>query len=350
MPIEKLVIFLYDRVPELEKEVKYLRERLSKYETPKNSNNSSIPPSKDENRPVRKSLREKTGRKPGGQKGRQGNTLKMVEIAGTIERHVPGYCSFCGHNVSDSPSCFVGKRQVFDIPEITVHVTEHQVYQKRCSICGHETISSFPAGIQSPVSYGPNLQSLAGYLHARQYLPFKRMQEFFNQVLHVPISEGGIHYLLNKLAQKAVPAYQMIKERLSAETGSFVGSDETGVKVNGKKYWAWTWQNNGATFITITDNRGDKTVKETYEKGFEKAVLVHDCWKSQLNTPALSHQLCTAHLLRDLNYLTERYNHKWSRTCKTLFQSAIRLKNKMSATDYLTPKKQRTSITGWTNC
>jgi len=60
--------------------VKYLKNRLAKYETPKNSKNSSVPPSKDENRPKRKSLLEKSGRKPGGQKGRKGNTLKMVEV------------------------------------------------------------------------------------------------------------------------------------------------------------------------------------------------------------------------------------------------------------------------------
>lgn len=62
--------YLRQKVEELTKEICFLRDCLSKYETPKNSNNSSIPPSKDENRPKRKSLREKTGRNPGGQKGR----------------------------------------------------------------------------------------------------------------------------------------------------------------------------------------------------------------------------------------------------------------------------------------
>src|SRR5665811_2244260 len=123
----------------------------------------------------------------------------MVETPDTIERHMPGYCNCCGVDVSAIPPEFVGKRQVFDIPEIKVHVTEHQVFKKRCNACGNETTSSFPAQAKAPVSYGNNIESLIGYLHTRQYIPFKRMQEFFNHVLHVPISEGGIHYLLGKL-------------------------------------------------------------------------------------------------------------------------------------------------------
>lgn len=342
--INELVQFLFNKVQELEAEVKYLKNRLAKYETPKNSNNSSVPPSKDENRPKRKSLREKSGRKPGGQKGREGNTLKMVEAPDSTEKHIPGYCSCCGEDVSTVPSEFAGKRQIFDIPEIKVHVKEYQVYKKRCGACGYETTSSFPSHVKSPVSYGNNIQSLIGYLHARQYVPFKRMQEFFNDVLHVPISEGGIHYLLNKLVKKAAPAYEMIKNKLKTESSGFIGSDETGVKVAGGKNWAWTWQNDGATFITITDNRGQKSIAETFEAGFEKTVLVHDCWKSHFNTQALSHQICIAHLLRDLNYLTERYNHKWSRICKTLFKSALSLKNEMLETDYLGHQPQRVSI------
>lgn len=342
--INELVQFLFNKVQELEAEVKYLNNRLAKYETPKNSSNSSVPPSKDENRPKRKSLREKSGRKPGGQKGREGNTLKMIEEPDSTEKHIPEYCSCCGRDVSSIPPEFVGKRQVFDIPVIKVHVKEHQVFKIRCNSCGHETEGSFPSNVKSPVSYGTNIESLIGYLHTRQYIPFKRMQEFFNDVLHVPISEGGIHYLLNKLVKKAGPVYEMIKDRLKTESGSFIGSDETGVKVAGGKHWAWTWQNDEATFITITDNRGQKSITETFEHGFKKTVLVHDCWKSHFNTQALTHQICIAHLLRELNYLTERYNHKWSRVCKNLFKSALSLKNEMSETDYLGHQFQRLSI------
>jgi len=171
-----------------------------------------------------------------------------------------------------------------------------------------------------------------------------RMKELFNVVFHLPISEGGIHYLLNKLVKKAQPAYGMIKQKVQSNHKLPVGSDETGVKVCGEKHWAWTWQNEEATFITITDNRAQRSIEQTFENGFENAVLVHDCWKSHFNTNAISHQICISHLLRDLNYLTERYNHKWSSVCKTLFQSALNLKNHMNPADYYIHNPRRISI------
>ncbi|MCP4055598.1 MAG: IS66 family transposase [Mesoflavibacter sp.] len=322
-------------------EINYLKARLSKYETPKNSNNSSIAPSQDENRPRRnQSLREKTGRSPGGQKGRKGNTLKMIETPNIIQKHKPDFCSCCGKDISNFACEFVGKRQIIDLPEIKFHVHEHQIFKKVCS-CGHQTTGQYPSGANAPVSYGNNLESLIGYLHARQYIPFKRIEEFIKDVFNIPISEGGIHYLLNKLVTKAKPAYELIREKLKSSNGFAIGTDETGVKVSGDKHWAWTWQNNEATFISITDNRSGKSITENFKDGFEKSVLVHDCWKSHFNTKALTHQICIAHLLRELNYLSERYHHKWSKLCKMLLLSAIKLKKQMSKADYYVHNPRR---------
>lgn len=338
------VDFLTLRIQIIEKEKQELKERLSKYEHPKTSENSSIPPSKDENRPKRnQSLREQTGKKSGGQEGRQGNTLKMVESPDHIEKYIPEYCNCCGKNITDLAFEFVGKRQVIDIPEIKFSATEHQTYKRICS-CGHITKSSFPQQVIAPVSYGRNIESLIGYFHTRQYVPFKRLQEIFNDIFLVPISEGGIHYLLNKLVKKAEPAYEMIKLKLLSDKSGAIGADETGMKINGNKNWAWTWQNDEATFITISDNRGGKTINDNFMKGFVNSVLVHDCWKSHFNTPALSHQICTAHLLRELKYLSERYNHKWSNAFKLLLLSGIKLKNKLKEVDYLYPISQRETL------
>jgi len=341
--LEALVKVLLERVDFLSKENAELKHRLSKYENPKNSNNSSVPPSQDENRPKRKSLREKSNKKVGGQKGRKGKTLNIVENPDIIERHLPEYCNYCGNDISRILAEFVGKRQVFDIPPIKVQVTEHQIFKIRCN-CGHETTSSYPTQANAPVSYGNNIESLIGYFHTRQYIPFKRMQEIFKDIFNTPISEGGIHYLLNKLVKKSQPAYELIKQKLISNTKYAIGADETGMKVAGNKHWAWTWQNKEATFITITDNRGQRSITQTFENGFENSVLVHDCWTSHFNTKALSHQVCTAHLLRDMNYLTELYNHKWSKVCKIIFQSALKLKKQMSRSDYYIHNPERTYI------
>lgn len=321
-----------------------MKERLSKYEHPKNSNNSSIPSAKDENRAKRTgSLQESTGRKPGGQAGRKGNTLKMVENPDRIKEHFPEYCNHCGNDISCLSYEFAGKRQVIDIPEIKLRVTEHRIF-KKISSCGHETTGEFPLEASVPVSYGKNIESLIGYFHSRQYIPFKRMQEFFNDVFHVPINEGGIHYLINKMVKKTLPAYALIKQKLKSNATLAIGAEETGVKVAGDKHWAWTWQNSYATFISITDNRGRASKEANFKEGFENAILVHDCWKSHFNTNALSHQICIAYLLRDLNYLSELYNHKWSKVCEMIFKSALDLKNKMSEVDYYIHNPARTTL------
>ena len=320
-----------------------LCNRLSKYEHPKNSNNSSVPPSKDENRPKRKSLREKSGLKPGGQKGRKGNTLKIVETPNFTQKHIPLYCNCCGKSLENIESKFEGKRQVFDIPKIEIKVTEHQVYSKQCK-CGHINQGEYPQDANAPVSYGNNIESLIGYFHTRQYIPFKRMQEIFKDVFGTSISEGGIHYILDKLVIKAQPAYQLIKQKLQSNTKYAIGSDETGVRVNGDKHWAWTWQNEEATFITITDNRGQKSISDTFKNGFKNSVLVHDCWASHFNTQAASHQICIVHLLRDMNYLNELYAHKWSQTCKLLFQLALKHEKQMDIMDYYVHNPRRIQI------
>lgn len=343
--IEQLILkveALTQRVEQLEKENQYLKARLLKYETPKNSSNSSIAPSKDENRPKRRSLREKSNRNPGGQKGRKGNTLKMVETPDEVIKHIPDYCNCCGRDLSSLDYHYIGKRQVHDIPQIKLKVTEHQIYKRICQ-CGRESVADYPSQANAPVSYGNNIESLIGYFHTRQYLPFLRMKEMFNDVFNVPISEGGIHYLLNKLTQKSYTAYHLIKQRLK-NTDLPNGSDETGVKVNGNKHWAWTWQNEEATFITITDNRGQDSIDNTFKDGFENSILVHDCWKSHFNTPCIDHQICIAHLLRDLNYLSEKYNHKWSRICKAIFMKALDLKREMTDDQYRNTNAKRTSI------
>jgi transposase len=341
--LQALVIVLLKKVEELTQEVTDLKARLAKYETPKNSNNSSVPPSKDENRPKRGNLRERSGLKPGGQKGGKGNTLRMTKTPDSIDKYIPQYCKCCGASLDDITSVYAGKRQVYDIPKIEIKVKQHQIYSKQCS-CGHVTKSEYPTEANAAVSYGNNIESLIGYFHTRQYLPFKRMQELFRDVFGTQISEGGIHYILDKLVAKSQPAYDLIKQRLASSTKYAVGSDETGVRVNGNKHWAWTWQNDEATFITITDNRAQRSIEQTFKNGFKEAVLVHDCWASHFNTPAISHQVCVAHLLRDINYLNELHGHKWSMAIKLVFQLALRLKSQMNKVDYYIENKRRLQI------
>jgi transposase len=326
----------------LKARIDVLERELARYTTRKDSNNSSLPPSKDENRPPRtSSLREKGNRKAGGQPGHEGKTLEMTETPDEIIEHRACFCPECGKDVSDLPFEFYGKRQVIDIPTIKQIVTEHQVYRCKCT-CGKVVESDFPVGVDSPIRYGKSIETLIGYLSVRQYLPFKRLQEMLNDIFAVQISEGGLHWLLNRLASKGVDAYEMIRQNVMHSR--VIGTDETGVKINGEKHWFWTWQNNRATFIVPSTNRGTTTINENMSGISQEAVLVHDCWKAHFQTPVKKHQLCTAHLERETKYLEERYNVSWPVRFRVMLREAHKLKKQFTPVDYYYPNQLRSHL------
>jgi hypothetical protein len=156
------------------------------------------------------------------------------------------------------------------------------------------------------------------------------------------MSEGTIYNLLNKAANIVLPIYRGIKEEIAKATT--VGGDETGIKVKKEKYWAWTWQTILATYIVITKSRGFVTVTNTFPNGFPNSTYVSDSLSAQLKTVAKRHQLCLAHLLRELNFFEELYHHKWANDMKSLLKKAIILKNSMSLEQYDEPLEERTAI------
>jgi transposase len=311
-----------------------LEAELAVYKNKKDSSNSHKPPSTDITTPQRnQSLREKTGKKQGGQPGHEGKTLNMSAEPATIIVHRPCICGKCNRDLSDTPLNFIASRQVADIaPPPPVAYTEHQVYGRTCS-CGHVTEAIFPAGVNAPIQYGPNTVTLIAYLHARQYLPFERMAEFFEVAMGLPISAGSIANIILRFADKATPAYEDIKKCI--EQSSCVGADETGVKVNGQKNWFWTWQNDRGTYIVHSANRGYATVEANFPDGFPGSVLVHDRWAAQLKSLAKDHQICLAHLLRDLNFIAELHKSQWARDFIETIKEAIALNNNRQPDRYL---------------
>ncbi len=344
MDIQLLLQTLLQKIEQLEARVKFLEAENALLRNKKNSNNSHIPPSQDQNRPKKnQSLREPSNKKVGGQLGHEGTTLECRSIVDEIVKYSPVSCEGCGCNLSNHLETLVNTRQLIDIPTIVLNCIEHQVYKKQCS-CGYTTTASFPQHVANPVQYGPKVESLVGYLHARQYLPYARAKEFLNDVMGLPISTGGIHNILQRIAQKALPMYNAIKEKI--EQASSIGADETGVNINGKNHWAWTWQNDRLTYIVCAESRGFKTIKETFENGLPNATLIHDRWPCHFKTNAKAHQICSAHLLRELNYITELYKDKciWAKEFKALLLDATNLKKELSTADYYYPNKKRDTL------
>jgi transposase len=305
----------------LKKENETLRRSLL---PKKNSHNSSIPPSQDENRPKRnQSLRQKSNKKLGGQPGHPDSSMKMSLTPNHVEKLLPGYCNKCGSDLSGSEAELLSKRQFIDLPEITPTITEYQNFGRQCS-CGHLQSGGFPPHITNHIQYGANVEASVAYYSIYQYIPVKRMCEMFHQLFNLPISQGTIINMLRRMGKKAQPVYTAIHSNILKST--VVGGDETGAKVDGDKYWAWIWQNAFMTYITVSVSRGKKTIELLFPEGFINAILCSDRWRAQIATYAKGHQLCMAHLLRDLNYLIELEKTSWAENLKSLFQKAISLK------------------------
>jgi transposase/regulator of replication initiation timing len=315
----------------LNKENGVLKDRLAVYETPKDSHNSSIPPSKDslaaqadksKKLLATRSLRDKSGKSNGGQTGHKGTTLEMASEPDSIIEHKPYFCTRCGNDLSAIQGSVVEIRQVFDVPmPILPIVTEHQLIGKQCS-CGHCCQTDFPKEVRSRVSYGTNIRALVTYLSCIQCIPYKRLTEVLRDCFGITLSQGTIDNILKDVSDKSLGAYNEIRNRV--EQSNVVGADETGENINGELHWMWAWQTDKLTYIHSNKSRGKLAIDSQFKNGLSRSILVTDRHKSYFNMNVADHQICLAHILRELTFLTELDTKQtWSSELAKLIREAI---------------------------
>lgn len=315
----------------LKKEIGILKARLEVYETPKDSHNSSIPPSKESLAAqatksnkllITRSLREKSGKPSGGQLGHKGSTLEMVSNPDSVIEHQSDYCPRCGSNLSQVVGSVSEVRQLFDIPAaIRAIVTEHRVIEKQCS-CGQCCKAAFPADVRSRVCYGTNIRTLVTYLSCTQSIPYKRMTEVLRDCFGVELSQGTVDNILDDMSDKSLSAYKEIHDRI--EQSAVVGADETGENVNGELKWIWTWQTKLLTYLLSDKSRGRLAIDKHFENGLPNSIIVSDRHSSYFKMNVAGHQICLAHILRELTYLTELdTSQSWSAQLAELIREAI---------------------------
>jgi transposase len=274
------------------------------------SHNSSKPPSSDGLTKKTKSRREKSGKKPGGQPGHPGQTLRMVADPHHTVGHFPAQCPCCGEALAEVAVTQVERRQVFDLPPVGVEVTEHQVGTKQCPRCGCAARGEFPAWVTQPVQYGFGLLSLLVYLVVFQMLPWKRTRELIADVYGVEIGGGTLATAVERCFHGLAATATHIREAL--RQAQVVGFDETGVRIDGKLHWWHTASTPALTQYHVHAKRGREGIEAGEILPDFGGRALHDAWGPYFSY-ACEHGLCNAHHLRELIYLWEREGQEWAK-------------------------------------
>ena len=314
-----------------DKEIQELKDKLARYETPdKNSGNSSTPPSKenmkDENIRRTKTLRKPTGRKPGGQQGHEGSTLKITEKPDETEDVSANYCTKCGASLEDCERILDYVTQVVSIPDLKPVVKEIRHYITVCKNCG-ERIQHAPRKRGSnAVVYDATVKTLVVYLSVVMFLPYGRIENFFKEVFGLQISQGSFVNWVSEAKKNAAPAIDKIKECIMKS--AVVGFDESGLYCNKRLDWTWIAQTVYFTLLFHGNGRSHKELESRFGSSLERMTAVTDRHSAYFALNFLNHQVCVAHLLRELQYLNELdKEQEWSKKMEALFQEAIHERN-----------------------
>jgi transposase len=223
--------------------------------------------------------------------------LTLVADPNERLRHEPGQCAGCGADLAAAPEVGMERRQVFDLPPMTVRVTEHQLIARRCW-CGTTTCGAPPAGVTAPVQYGPRITAIILYLYVGQFMSKKRTAQALAELFGTPVSQGTVATMTTRAADGLDGFLDQVKDRIvESETAGF---DETGLRVAGKLHWVHCARTGRYTLITCHTKRGREGIDDMGVLGRFRGVAVHDAWAPYDTYIESEHQLCCAHALREL--------------------------------------------------
>src|SRR5271166_653114 len=311
--VEGLIASLKRRIAALEAEVADLRRQLGQ-----DSSNSSKPPSSDglKKKPrIPGSLRGRSGKASGGQTGHEGGTLLQVADPDRAVRHEACACGHCGSSLDPRWATGIEKRQVFDLAERPLMVTEHQASIYRCENCLGVTKAAFPDGVVSAAQYGERIKAAAVYLNIQQLIPEDRTAQALSDLFGAPlICSASIVAWVGKKAQELQQVYEFIGERVAEAKVRHL--DETGFRIAGKLQWLHTTSSRAFTFYRVDEKRG--AIPENLPAG----VVVHDHFLPYRRLDAVDHAFCNAHILRELKSLIEFGHEPWAELMRDMLLAA----------------------------
>ena len=291
-------------IEEHDARIEELEERINK-----DSHNSNKPPSSDEFKGKFTKKGEPSDKKPGGQEGHEGTTLRMVKHPNHVEVHEVKRCGSCGKSLRDVKPRGYAPRQVFDIPPIVVEVTEHRAQIKRCPHCGEFSAAAFPEGVSHKTQYGTRLKAFAVYLKNHGFLSYDRTAQAFSDLFSIPLSVGTLASIDQRCARRVEGVVEQIRQKLIRE--KVVHFDETGLNINGELYWLHGAGTQRFTYYYPHKRRGTEATDQIGILPRLKGNAVHDNWKPYMKY-GCSHSLCNAHHIRELTAVYEQGGQPWA--------------------------------------
>jgi transposase len=307
----------HERVNVLEGLIDALQERIKTLERQqaKDSHNSSLPPSSDRFVRPPKSLRTKSGKKPGGQKGHRGHHLRQVERADEVLIHPVRCCEQCQHDLRSQKASVPERRQVIDLPTKRLWITEHRVEEKQCPRCFHLTRASFPACVRAPAQYGTSIQTLATYLVEGQSVPYARASQLLRELLGIQLSAGSIASFVTSCHQQLAEVETQLKAALVK--ANVIHQDETGLHVGTAGWWVHVCSTDRLTHYAAHQSRGRTALDAIGIAPQFRGTSVHDGFLSYQGY-CFTQALCNVHHLRELTFIEEELKQLWARKMKEL--------------------------------
>jgi len=257
--VEALIAAQARAIERLRAEVAELRRRLDL-----DSTTSSKPPSSDglKKKPrLPGSLRGRSGKASGGQRGHKGDTLRQVSDADEIVEHQAERCAHCRARLDAAGRSRrriedTERRQVFDLPERLLRTTEHRAFVYRCASCGLRTKAEFAAGVISPTQHGERVRAAAVYLNVQQLLPEARTAQALSDLIGAQlICAASVTGWARDKAQTLEPVYRAIG--MGVAEAKVRCLDETGFRIAGKTQWLHTTSSERHTVYRVGCARGD---------------------------------------------------------------------------------------------
>lgn len=319
-------------ITEMNQTIKELKEQLNK-----NSKNSSKPPSSDGlQKPAvnkNKSLRESSGKRQGAQEGHDGVHLSVISDPDHIEDHMHSDCTGCPHRAEClSKACIKETRHEVDTV-VTVDVTAHNLIEvRKCPLHGGVKTGSFPENIKATVQYGKNLQAMVVAFNTIGAVSINRTHEILSSVFDIPLATGTIKNMVTRCAESLKDTYERI--RLKMISLALFHCDETGSRVDGKTCWVHVASDQDYTYLTINQKRGQIGMDAANVMPHARGIIVHDCWGSYWKYQDVTHAICCAHLLRELNGVIENHPEQtWAVRFKKLLLGMKKVRDKALLSD-----------------